>query len=146
MTFLLGLVAGLIIGWVVEWIIDWQFWRSEADETLDAERQLREELRQAQDEIAALQQQMAQESQPLSDDSANDHADDPADDLDEIDGIGPVFAHRLRQAGIVTFADLAVVTPDALRSAIGAEDWQSANTEAWVAEAQSRINQPSRGE
>ena len=54
MTFLLGLVAGLIIGWVVEWIIDWQFWRSEASESVSSERQLREELDQAQAEIAAL--------------------------------------------------------------------------------------------
>lgn len=133
MTFLLGLVAGLIIGWVVEWIIDWQFWRSEADETADSERQLREDLRQARNEIAALQQQAAQKNEPAS------------DDLEEIAGIGPEEARRLREAGVVTFADLANATPDALRAAIGADAWQSANTEAWVAEAQSRINQPSRG-
>ena len=64
MTFLLGLVAGLIIGWVVEWIIDWQFWRSEADETLEGERQLRENLKQAKDEIAALQEMLAQSDGP----------------------------------------------------------------------------------
>ena len=64
MTFLLGLVAGLIIGWVVEWIIDWQFWRSEADETLENERQLREELEQAQKEITALQERLTQPKQP----------------------------------------------------------------------------------
>ena len=37
-----------------------------------------------------------------------------ADDLTEIKGIGPVFAERLRQAGITTFADVAQASADQL--------------------------------
>ena len=68
------------------------------------------------------------------------------DDLEEIDGIGPVYAASLSEAGIENFADLAAATPEDLRAAIGAEAWQTTDTESWVAEAQRRINQPSKGE
>lgn len=134
MTFLLGLVAGLIIGWVVEWIIDWQFWRSDANESVARERQLREELELAQAEITALKQQTAGAQTPVY------------DNLKVINGIGPEYAQRLRVSGIVTLADLAAATPEQLRSAIGADAWQTANTEAWVAAAQSKLDQLSKGE
>lgn len=134
MTFLLGLVAGLIIGWVVEWIIDWQFWRSDADDAVSQERQLRTQLDQAQAEIAALKQQVAGNTPSAS------------DNLEVINGIGPVYAQRLQDAGIVTLADLAAATPEQLHDAIGSEAWQTANTEAWVAAAQSKLNQPNKGE
>ncbi len=134
MTFLLGLVAGLIIGWVVEWIIDWQFWRSEADESVTRERQLRQELGQAQAEISALKQQL---TGPEPSSSGN---------LEVINGIGTEYAQSLRDAGIVTLADLAAATPEQLHRALGAEAWQAANTEAWIAAAQSKLNQPEKGE
>lgn len=38
----------------------------------------------------------------------------PADDLTRIKDIGPRFAQALRDAGIVTFAQLAAMTPEAL--------------------------------
>ncbi len=134
MTFLLGLVAGLIIGWVVEWIIDWQFWRSEADESVTQERQLRQELGQAQAEIFALKQQLTG-PEPSS-----------SENLEVINGISPEYAQNLRDAGMVSLADLAASTPDQLRRALGAEAWQAANTEAWVAAAQSKLNQPEKGD
>ena len=137
MTFLLGLVAGLILGWVVEWIIDWQFWRSEADEAAGHERQLRAELQQAQGEITALQEQLARQFNPVS--------ERQLERLEDVDGIGEDYAHRLRDAGISTISDLAVATPEALHDAIGADAWQVADTESWVAQAQAQNHQPSKG-
>lgn len=37
------------------------------------------------------------------------------DDLTEIDGIGPVFAGRLNEAGVNSFAELATLTPEQVR-------------------------------
>ena len=145
MTFLLGLVAGLIIGWVVEWIIDWQFWRSEADEAVTQERQLRQELAQAQAEISVLKQQFASPETPTSP-QASVPTSPNVENLEVINGIGPEYAQDLRDAGIVTLADLAAATPAQLRSAIGVEAWQAASTEAWIAAAQSKLNQPNKGE
>jgi predicted flap endonuclease-1-like 5' DNA nuclease len=54
------------------------------------------------------------------------------DDLTEITGIGPVFAGRLRDAGIATFAELAAATPARLAEITGASEARAA---AWVATA-----------
>ena len=54
--------------------------------------------------------------------------------LEQIRGIGPIYATRLREAGVQTFADLAQLPPeriveivlrdrDASESLIDAEDW-----------------------
>lgn len=135
MTFLLGLVAGLILGWVVEWVIDRQFWRPEANETAENERKLRTELKQAQNEISVLQEQLSEQPKPVS--------HQLPDLLEEVDGISPEYAHRLRSAGITNVSELADATPETLRNAIGAEAWQAADTESWVAQAQT--HQPSKG-
>lgn len=58
-----------------------------------------------------------------------------ADDLTAIKGIGPVFAKRLNEAGIVTFADVAAASADQLREVTHAT--AVANPEEWIAEARS---------
>lgn len=61
------------------------------------------------------------------------------DALEDIHGIGPIFAQRLRTAGVFTFAQLAVQTPEALRTIIGPVRASSMfHPEAWIAEAQQR--------
>jgi predicted flap endonuclease-1-like 5' DNA nuclease len=57
------------------------------------------------------------------------------DPLVDINGIGPVYERRLFEAGVNTFAELAVLTPERLREIVGVKDWQQANVEAWIAEA-----------
>ncbi len=59
-----------------------------------------------------------------------------ADDLTEIKGIGPVFAERLRQAGITTFADVAKASADQLREVTHATS--VANPDEWIAQAKAR--------
>ena len=59
-----------------------------------------------------------------------------ADDLTEIKGIGPVFAERLRQAGITTFADVAKASADQLRDVTHATS--VANPDEWIEQAKAR--------
>lgn len=56
------------------------------------------------------------------------------DDLTDITGIGPVYAERLRAAGVRTFADLAALAPDAIRAKADLEAWQG-DPEAWIEQA-----------
>ena len=44
---------------------------------------------------------------------------DMADDLEEIRGVGPVYARRLNDVGVNTFTGLAGLTPEKLRAIIG---------------------------
>jgi predicted flap endonuclease-1-like 5' DNA nuclease len=57
------------------------------------------------------------------------------DPLIDINGIGPVYARRLFDAGIYTFEELAAQSPARLRELVGAKAWQDADTAAWIAEA-----------
>ncbi len=59
-----------------------------------------------------------------------------ADDLTAISGIGPVFAGRLRDAGITTFADVAKAGPDRLAEVTGAT---AARTREWVSAASAPV-------
>lgn len=60
----------------------------------------------------------------------------PPDDLTLIHGIGPVYAQRLKDAGIHTFADLAAQAPDKLAEIVELREWQAASPVEWIAEAQ----------
>jgi large subunit ribosomal protein L21 len=59
-----------------------------------------------------------------------------ADDLTEIKGIGPVFAERLRQAGMTTFADVAKASAEQLREVTHATS--VANPDEWIEQAKAR--------
>jgi len=53
-------------------------------------------------------------------------------DLTVIDGIGPVFAGRLAQAGITTFPDLATADATVLAATAGTSPSKAA---AWITQA-----------
>lgn len=57
------------------------------------------------------------------------------DDLTRLEGIGPTYAARLRQHGIVTFAQLAVTDEAELAQAIQAPAWRRPIYADWVAQA-----------
>ncbi|MCL4295638.1 MAG: DUF4332 domain-containing protein [Anaerolineae bacterium] len=57
------------------------------------------------------------------------------DPLVDIDGIGPVYAERLKRAGIVSFWQLASMTPEQVREIIGPEEWQKIDAASWIAQA-----------
>ncbi|HMN31312.1 MAG TPA: helix-hairpin-helix domain-containing protein, partial [Caldilineaceae bacterium] len=118
MLFWLGLVAGLIIGWVIEWIIDWRFWRRNLYLSLEEERRHQAELAATRSEISRLQAQLAELTWPAKEATAEVVQRDP---LEQIRGIGPVFAQRLHEAGIFTFAQLAAAEPERVRAAVDPE-------------------------
>ncbi len=138
MNFFVTFLVGLIVGWVIEWLIDWRFWRRD-------DEQVRKQLAEARTKILELQQENEQlRASQTKDDASNIKA--PAagsapdvvtskDKLENVTGIGPVFAKRLNEAGIYTFADLAALTPENVHEIIGPEDWQKIEPEAWLAEA-----------
>lgn len=61
------------------------------------------------------------------------------DDLTAIDGIGKTYAQRLNAGGVYTFADLAALSPDAIREIVQLKTWQG-DPEEWIAEARLRAH------
>jgi len=55
-----------------------------------------------------------------------------SDALEEINGIGPVFANRLNEAGIYTYSQLASSSPDELKQITGVTRWDPAD---WITQA-----------
>ena len=136
MVFWLGLFAGLIIGWVVEWIIDWRFWRSEHHATLDEEGRLRRELESARFEINRLQSQVS--AIPMAETAT-------IDNLLDIKGIGQVFAKRLNDVGITTFAQLGTLSADRLREIIQPQEWQTLDFATWITQARTLAQKSQKG-
>jgi predicted flap endonuclease-1-like 5' DNA nuclease len=60
------------------------------------------------------------------------------DPLIDINGIGPIYERKLFEAGIYTFAALAALSPEDIRTIIQPEKWQSIEPEQWIAEARQR--------
>jgi large subunit ribosomal protein L21 len=58
-----------------------------------------------------------------------------ADDLVKIEGIGPKAAEALKQAGIVTFAQLAESSTDDLRGILAEAGLKSMNPDTWAEQA-----------
>ena len=57
------------------------------------------------------------------------------DDLTELESIGPVYAAKLREKGIVSFADLAAADEATLAGIIDAPTWRRINYGDWIAQA-----------
>lgn len=88
----------------------------------------------------ARQQAEAQLSQLQSQVAAAPPTTNP---LEQIQGIGPVFARRLYEAGIVTLADLAAQSPEQLRAIIsGVRGGKMVNVQTWIDQAQQLLRNP----
>lgn len=117
MPFLIGLVAGFVVGWL-------------AERFLSPLVRPPERLPQTPPAGVALRERPvpapAQTTPPSS----------PAPDvLTKIQGIGPVFAQRLNEAGVHTYADLARLTPERVREIVAAKPFQKIDPEAWIEQA-----------
>jgi predicted flap endonuclease-1-like 5' DNA nuclease len=147
MIFWLGLFAGLIIGWVVEWIIDWRFWRQEQNVSVDEESRLRRELEAARLEISRLQTQVSAPPAPgaLAPVSASVNTPGRPDHLQDVNGIGQVYAKRLNDAGVYTFAQLSELSPDRLREIIQPQEWQSLDFASWITQARTFAQKAQKG-
>ena len=63
-------------------------------------------------------------------------APEGGDDLTLIRGIGPAFASRLAEADVISFADVATSSPEALQAIIAAPDWRHPDYQDWIEQAQ----------
>jgi predicted flap endonuclease-1-like 5' DNA nuclease len=64
----------------------------------------------------------------------------PAFDWERINGIGPTYARRLREAGIVALPDLANADADHIREITKLQPWHAHNPQAWIDEARRLLN------
>ena len=128
-------IIGLIIGWLAEWVIDWFYWRRKGDGTA-VDPKWPAQLNQAESKIQELQRQLQaalnREPEIIIKEVA---VVKEKDRLEKIHGIGKVFARRFNEAGVVTFADLAALSPERTHEIINPEEWQAIEPEAWIAEA-----------
>jgi len=95
--------------------------------------QTESELQTTQQELTSLRDILASEATQLYSERERNGEVDP---LREIKGIGPVYALRLYEAGIDTFAELAALTPEELQEKFGVLD--IADPESWIAQAKER--------
>lgn len=142
MTPVIAFILGLLIGWLVEWIIDWFYWRRRTQglndsaaqcqqkvASLEAElsssrkefQSLQAKASQLESEKAELEARWTQARQELETTRTQTISPEPPipDDLEVINGIGPVIAKRLNQNGIYTFEQLAAQTPEFLQAILG---------------------------
>ncbi len=103
-------VLGLLIGWLAEWVIDWYYWRGRISSAASENTSLKER-------ISSLETERNQSFRPDKGISLTDKAG--RDNLVAIKGIGPVFAKRLREAGINTFEQLSQLTRGQLGEILG---------------------------
>ena len=57
------------------------------------------------------------------------------DRFEHIEGIEPVFARRLNQAGILTYADLAAQSPGHVQALVLPDEPQDLQVRDWIAQA-----------
>ncbi len=103
-------VLGLLIGWLAEWVIDWYYWRSRMYTVVKENTDLKER-------ISSLETKRNQSFKPDKGLALTDK--EGRDNFEAIKGIGPVFARRLREAGINTFEQLSQLTPERLGDILG---------------------------
>jgi predicted flap endonuclease-1-like 5' DNA nuclease len=145
MSVLALIILGILIGWLIEWIIDWLFWRRRNRAALAANSNCQNQVAKLEGEIESLkagkQEALVASSRSrtvkLGDDDSEakmaelekENADlkarlanmveRPADDLTQIKGVGPKIAGLMRDAGIMSFAQLGAMTADKLRDLVG---------------------------
>jgi predicted flap endonuclease-1-like 5' DNA nuclease len=103
-------ILGLLIGWFAEWAIDWVYWRGRIQEIATENTTLKERITAL--ESKKNQRLLSAKNVPLTDADGNDN-------FQAIKGIGPVFAKRLKDAGIVTFEQLSRLKPSQMEEILG---------------------------
>jgi len=104
-------VLGLLLGWLAEWALDWYYWRGRIRRIAEVNAGLREQI--ASLEARKNLPRLSAKNQPLTN-------KDGSHNFQAIKGVGPVFAKRLRDAGVVTFEQLSRLKPRELEEMLGA--------------------------
>lgn len=103
-------VLGLLIGWLAEWAIDWVYWRSRIQGVTNENSTLKARITSL--EAKKNQRLVSAKNIPLTDSEGNDN-------FQAIKGIGPVFAKRLKESGVVTFEQLSKLKSKQLEEILG---------------------------
>lgn len=147
MLFWLGLLAGATLGWLVEWMIDWRQWRTDVATDSSEAGRLRRELDGARLEISKLQSRLQRQGSEavFVEHTAPNGVTTTNDRLQDIAGIGQLYAHKLNQAGIHTFAELSETSIDRLTEIINPQEWQTVHFDAWIRQARALTSKTDRG-
>jgi predicted flap endonuclease-1-like 5' DNA nuclease len=117
MNVLATLVLGVLIGWLAEWTIDWIYWRGRIQGLVNENTTLREQLTSLKEQLTSLKARktptlFSAKNIPITDKEGNDN-------FQAIKGIGPVFAKRLKEAGVTTFEQLSKLKSAQLEEILG---------------------------
>ena len=131
------LILGILIGWAIEFVIDWYYWRRQKAGAVDesvwqgklnaAETKWRDLDIQLQDALNRKPERLVE--------TVFQEVFVEKDRLQDVKGIGKVFASKLNDAGIYTFTQLADSTPERLTEIINPEEWQAIEPKEWVEHA-----------
>lgn len=122
------LIAGIAIGVVLYWIFEQLLGgvgKNAADSAWAAK------LATAEGQVSDLKQQL----EAALSAATTQQVYVVADRLQKVNGIGNVYAQKLNDAGIYTFAQLADQSPGRLVEIIAPESWQAIDPNAWIQEA-----------
>lgn len=103
-------VLGLLIGWLAEWAVDWYYWRGRIDRMADENKGLKEQI--AALKVKKKPTRVSTKNIPIVDAEGNDN-------LQAIKGVGPVFAKRLEDSGVLTFEQLSRLKTSQLEEILG---------------------------
>ncbi|MCA9996932.1 MAG: DUF4332 domain-containing protein [Anaerolineales bacterium] len=124
------LIAGIVIGVILYWIFE-QLLGGVGKNAADSA--WANKLAEAEATIGGLKQQL----ETALSQAATKDVFVVADRLQKVNGIGNVYAQKLNDAGIYTFAQLAEQSAARLTEIIAPESWQAIEPEAWIEEAAS---------
>ena len=103
-------VLGVLIGWIVEWILDWFYWRGRVQKATNENTELKERIISLEEALSSKPDTSI--TTPLTNRRGQDN-------LQAIDGIGPVFAKRLNEAGVQTFEQLSKLSTKDMERILG---------------------------
>ena len=124
------LIAGIVIGVILYWVFE-QLLGGVGKNAADSA--WANKLAEAEATIGNLKQQL----ETALAQATTKEVFVVADRLQKVNGIGNVYAQKLNDAGIYTFAQLAGQSPARLTEIIAPESWQAIEPEAWIQEAAS---------
>ena len=103
-------VLGLFLGWLAEWALDWYYWRGHIRRLTEGNAGLREQI--ASLEAVKNPPRLSAKNVPLTN-------KDGSHNFQAIKGVGPVFAKRLKDAGVATFEQLSRLRANQLEEILG---------------------------
>lgn len=141
MDFATGIVIGLIIGWTLNWMIQPLFFPLRRRGTGNIEG-LNDTLFEMQARLSALETSALGATTRILTVSEEPRLAQvfvrESDPLEDINGIGPVYAQRLNEAGVYTFEQLAILNADRIIDIIKPRQFQEIDPQGWIDEARLR--------